>query len=45
MQLLCHQVFGCEWHAEMKAADTTNAWLGFFFYAAEAPPLLFSLDF
>jgi hypothetical protein len=24
MQLLCHQVFGCEWHAEMKAEDTTN---------------------
>jgi len=28
MQVLCLQVFGCEWHAQMKAADTTNAWVG-----------------
>jgi hypothetical protein len=24
MQVLCPKVFGCEWHAEMKAADTIN---------------------
>jgi len=40
MQLLCPQVFGCEWHAAMKAADATNASIGCFFYAAEAPPPL-----
>lgn len=41
MQLLCHQVFGCEWHAEMKAADTTNAiGLDSSFMQQKRPPLL-----
>jgi len=38
MQLLCPQVFGSQWHAQIKAADATNASIGCFFYAAEAPP-------
>ena len=47
MQLLCPQAFGCEWHAEVKAADTTNAldWM-FLLCSRSAPPPLhyFSLD-
>lgn len=31
-QLLCLHAFGRGWHAEMKAADTTNAWIGCFLF-------------
>lgn len=46
MQLVCPQVFGCEWHAEMKAADATNGldWMLLLCGRSAPLPLLFSLD-
>ena len=46
MQLVCPQVFGCEWHAEMKAADATNGldWMLLLCGRSAPLPLLFSFD-
>lgn len=45
MQHVCLHMFGCEWHAEMKAADTTKAQIGCFFKCPPPLlPLLFSLE-